>query len=561
MSRLLGFDGVRAIACLLVIFHHAFQRLLISEQPDWIKFFETAFLTTAPAGVSVFFVLSGALLAIPFWSAYFDQRAMPSIKEYIKRRAARIMPGFYLALTVCFIFELTVLPNVPQYSLWRYLAGLTFTSGFHYITFFPSEINGPFWSISFEVFSYCLLPIFMAGLFFFLKKRSFQLSIGYWLGVLALILAVNGLVLEYFQTDTVNKGWQYGILGGAKYWMPNYNPVGFFAHYLIGILTAGFLVGLEKNQALREKLSQKNWFDYIAGFGLLVFFSILWTQRMTEDFGFSWQHQPYYYPYLALSIGTVLAVVPYTKCIGKLLDNRFFKFTAKVSFGLYIWHQFIMEFYGVILFPDYFVFKGHFFGRWLGETAVAVGTAYLIASLSWYFLEQPILDWAHNKPRRALDKPAVKTMLKTTAIIILCGIFMTNPALYTATEEAASLPKGNGKLQVEITGLHNTNGQILLSIYNSPQGFPLEKAFLERKISPITGTSLVAIFDDIPYGVYAITVTHDENSNGTLDMNGNMPAEGFGLSKNPNGRPDFSTAKFIIKDPEVKETIKMNYFQ
>jgi peptidoglycan/LPS O-acetylase OafA/YrhL len=81
MSRLLGFDGVRAIACLLVICHHAFQRLKIDAAPSLIAFFEPVFLTTASAGVSVFFVLSGALLSMPFWNAYFDKRLCQVLKS------------------------------------------------------------------------------------------------------------------------------------------------------------------------------------------------------------------------------------------------------------------------------------------------------------------------------------------------------------------------------------------------------------------------------------------------------------------------------------------------
>ena len=54
------------------------------------------------AGVSIFFVLSGMLLSYPFWRAYFEKRPHPSIRHYVARRAARIMPGFYVALAVSF---------------------------------------------------------------------------------------------------------------------------------------------------------------------------------------------------------------------------------------------------------------------------------------------------------------------------------------------------------------------------------------------------------------------------------------------------------------------------
>jgi uncharacterized protein (DUF2141 family)/peptidoglycan/LPS O-acetylase OafA/YrhL len=452
------------------------------------------------------------------------------------------------------------MPTSPAHALWRYIAGLTFTAGFHYVTFFPTDINGPFWSISFEVFSYLLLPIFMAGLFFLLKKRSFKISIGYWLGVLVLIILANGFVIEYFQTDTVNKGWEYGLIGGAKYWMPYYNPVGFFAHYRLGILAAGCLIGLGKHDEIREKLAKGKWFDYIAILGLLLFAGILWTQRMTPELGFSWQKQPYYYPYLAASMAMVLAVAPYTQIVGRLLDNAFFKFTAKISFGLYIWHQFIMDLYAIAIFPDYFVFHCDSFVRWVGATAMAVATAYLIATLSWYFIEKPILDAAHGKARTPVDRKNLKLLLKSTLAIIICGAFLTNPALTeNSSQEAVTLGDGSGKLRVEITNIHSANGKVVVSLCNSPKDFPEAKSPFKSLTVPISGNSAEAVFTDVPYGTYAITLFHDENNNNQLDMNGSTPAEGYGASKNPAGFPSFSGCKFTVTHEEEVQTIKMNY--
>jgi peptidoglycan/LPS O-acetylase OafA/YrhL len=396
MSRFLGLDGVRAIACWLVVFHHAVQRLGVQASTDFLTEVQKMFLFSAPVGVSVFFVLSGTLLAYPFWYRYLSKQEMPSLKEYVMRRGARIIPGFYVVLTLSFLLELLVLPEVPD-RVWRYITALSFTAGFHYTTFFPTMLNGPLWSISFEVFSYVLLPVFMSGLFLIGKQRKFGVAIGYWLGVLAVIFVINSLIQSYLQPDNSNRGWQYGIVGGAKYWMPNYNPIGFFAHYIMGVFAAGFMVWFGKNRALREKLDKFYFFDFVSALGLLSFITILWTQRMTPDFGFSWQHQPFYYPWLAFSIGTVLAVVPYSKVVGHILDNPISRYTAKISFGIYIWHFIVMMVVLAVVSPNHTPMPIKDYWLWAEVMGMVVLLTYAIASLSWYFIEKPILDIAHRK--------------------------------------------------------------------------------------------------------------------------------------------------------------------
>ncbi|CUH97722.1 hypothetical protein P22_3857 [Propionispora sp. 2/2-37] len=389
MNRLTGLDGIRAIACLMVVLHHAFQRLNANTAPGILVGIQHVFTTTAPVGVSVFFVLSGALLSQPYWRRYFNNQAMPELKEYVKRRAARIVPGFYLALVISMIIERILLPDVPDFTR-RFIASLTFTSGFHYSTFFSTVLNGPLWSISFEVFSYVLLPFFMAGLFFFVHKRGIGTGISYWFVVLIIIMGINALVITYCQPDNINRGWQYGIVGGAKYWMPNYNPIGFFAHFLMGILASGLMLGIEENRQLKENMTRYYIFDAVSFMGLLLFVLLVITQTNTPDFGFSLQQQPYYWPWGAASIALTIAFVPSSKWVGAVLDNAFFKYTAKISFGVYIWHHLIMNLFTL----ESFRIDGCF--EWSRLMLLAVAITYGIAALSWEYLESPILNAVHK---------------------------------------------------------------------------------------------------------------------------------------------------------------------
>jgi len=407
-TKLAGIDGVRAIACLMILFHHAFQHG--SSHPQW-QFFSAIlplFLTSAPAGVCVFFVLSGLLLSLPFWKNYLNGSPMPSLQNYAWRRLARIVPGFFLVLTASFIVQSIFVTDV-KFELRRILAGFSFLSGFHYSTLFPVETNGPLWSISFEMFSYLMLPFFMLGLFIWSRKRDFSRGFLYWCGVLLFVFLINHYIRIFFQTGNIEKGWEFGLIGGAKYWMPDYNPIGFFAHFSMGIFAAGFIAFINQNSNIQNFFMRFSLFDLLATIGLILCILILWTQRYYDTPGhpqssLTFQAQPYFYPFFPASVALVVAAAPFTRWVRVSLDNKFFVYTAKISYGLYLWH-FLVMYIASRYVPEYF--QGRFlvenntaedFYRWAFLTAIVLFVSFGIASASWFLIEKPILNF---KPKSA----------------------------------------------------------------------------------------------------------------------------------------------------------------
>lgn len=401
-----GLDGIRAIACLSVIFHHIAQKLAPQFQPAFVREINS-FLLMGNTGVSVFFVLSGFLLSYPFWKRFFDDGQFPDMKQYALRRAARIMPGYYASFLVCSLMIL--LFNIPSQFFWiRSLAGLTFTAGFSYKTFFPNEINGPFWSVGFEVFCYILMPVFMYAMFgLFKKKRTLLKAFVFWIGTAAFISLLNHLIHLYLTPDGIQRGWQYGMVGGAKYWMPNYNPVGFFGHFIIGIMASGVAARLFKASSTAESFKKKGGFDIICILGLLGSFLLLWFLRHAPEFSYSFQNQPYFFPFYALLIGISLAAAPHSNIAGRLLDNAFFRFTAKVSFGLYIWHYVVMFIVANAVFRSYQNFSMTNLLSWVSISLMILVVSYAVAALSYKFIEKPVLDWAH---KRSVGKSRLKAV-------------------------------------------------------------------------------------------------------------------------------------------------------
>ncbi|WNS42316.1 acyltransferase [Paenibacillus sp. MMS20-IR301] len=395
-TRLAGADGIRAIACLSVILHHLSQKLAMPLQKPWLQEVQSVLLL-GNSGVSLFFLLSGFLLSFPFWSAYLTNEPYPSIRTYTVRRAARIMPGFYVSFLVSLLLVWRL--DIPVDFLWRRtITGLTFTSGFHYTTFFPSELNGPLWSISFEVFCYMLMPLFMALLFVISKRRSFGKAILFWVAVFGLMLAANLLIHHWLTPSGQNRGWQYGQIGGAKFWMPNYNPVGFFGHFSIGILTAGIMIAMMQRGAAIERLRKLGLFDAAGAAALALAGLLIWRMRHQGEFDFSLQQQPYFFPVYAMLFGIVLLSAPFSLIIGRLLDNRFFRFTATISFGLYIWHYLF-----IILIEKYGIQDYHHSGvsdvwRWLGISTAILVMSYVTAVISYYAIERPFINWSKGKP-------------------------------------------------------------------------------------------------------------------------------------------------------------------
>ncbi len=384
-QTLQGADGVRAIGCLMVILHHLWQRFDSRQAGAELQFFD-AFFEQGSAGVSAFFVLSGMLLSIPFWKAYLAQKPMPNMLEYTRRRAVRIVPGFYASLLVSFLLGLFF--AVDGEKIWlRLLSAATFTSAFSHITFFPVELNGPLWSIGFEVFCYLLMPLGMWLLFVQFPKRGFWFAVQFWLGLLGIVFVANHLILEGLVPDNVNRGWEHGLIGGAKYWMPNYNAIGMFAHYLLGVLAAGFIVD-RKNRQGRVSAA----FDGVALLAFMAMLALLWFWRGAGDFGSSFQAQPYRFPWFPLTIAIMLVTLPFSRVLGRLFDNAFFRHTAKISFGLYIWHYPILETIRLLHNPD-FRYGGiqnplEFF--WL--SGLGLGLAYLAATWSYRHIEAPFLE-------------------------------------------------------------------------------------------------------------------------------------------------------------------------
>jgi peptidoglycan/LPS O-acetylase OafA/YrhL len=392
-SRLQGADFLRAAACLLVLLHHLIQRLSPYAIESGVRpLFQFGLMGSF--GVSAFFVLSGFLLSRPFWVAYDAGEPMPSVRTYALRRAARILPGYWLALTVTFVLSVTLFPlTLDQSLVTRFVAGALLINDFHYTTLFPVEYNGPLWSIGFEATSYVLLPLCLALVFLARPwARTGWVARGLWLLVIGAALGAHVLI-QLWPVSNDMRGWNYGLVGGAKEWMPRFNPIGFFAIFAIGALAAAVQV---------RWAALKNWtFDLLALAGLA---GAAWSMAgyVEGGIGEGWGlfNVPYGFPTFPLSIALTLAAAPSSRIAGWLLDNPAARYIARISFGIYVWHFLVIEVVRQNWYPRFFHGGTEMFGEWLMVSAAVTGITVLIAHVSYNVLEAPVIAWARGLEKR-----------------------------------------------------------------------------------------------------------------------------------------------------------------
>ncbi len=117
----------------------------------------------------------------------------------------------------------------------------------------------------------------------------------------------------------------------------------------------------------------------------------------------------------------------------------------------------------------------------------------------------------------------------------------------------------SGTIEVTVAGFDNEKGQVLIGLYNS-EALWLKKTYKGRTGQIENGKSK-AVFTNIPNGVYAISVFHDEDNDGKLDTNFlGIPSEDTGSSNDAPARfgpPKWEKAKFEVKGTTVKQIINL----
>ncbi|MDF2742299.1 MAG: acyltransferase, partial [Actinomycetia bacterium] len=96
-SRLPGIEGVRAVAACSVLVYHCWRYSSADHVIPQLGPF-TAVMPHLALGVILFFALSGFLLYRPFAAAIVRDLAGPRVSAYLRNRALRILPAYWVIL-------------------------------------------------------------------------------------------------------------------------------------------------------------------------------------------------------------------------------------------------------------------------------------------------------------------------------------------------------------------------------------------------------------------------------------------------------------------------------
>lgn len=335
-------DGVRAIACLMVITYHislmAHDRNLWSMNSDT---FVTALLMAGNAGVTLFFVLSGFLLFLPYARALLFDQSWPSARLFYLRRALRIIPGYYFSLL---LIVLLAHPEYLQPARWNQLLLFPFFLMDSTTATFQ-QLNGPYWTLAIEWQFYLLLPLIALSVFAVTRLAM------RWVPFAKRVWVVAGCLLALVGWGVFTRYWGAYFMAHptATFLVPRgvLNGVLFFTYGTDGKFLEDFAVGMLAGLAytfLRHPASStsarrlRQLSRWLWGVGILLLLCMVmqYTPTFHDLFHpYSWLSE------LGLSMGfgcCILAILFDGAALQRFFEWAPLRGIGLMSYSLYIWH-------------------------------------------------------------------------------------------------------------------------------------------------------------------------------------------------------------------------------
>jgi peptidoglycan/LPS O-acetylase OafA/YrhL len=143
------FDSLRAIALLgILVFHVSTLTGDLNK-----RVLGDVLGVLGNQALVIFFIVSGFLLWRPYVAAHQAGRSRPSTRNYARRRILRILPAYWVALTVLAIYP--AITGAFSHDWWRYYSFLQVYSANAVGNAIPVA-----WTLGVEVSFYVLLPVF-----------------------------------------------------------------------------------------------------------------------------------------------------------------------------------------------------------------------------------------------------------------------------------------------------------------------------------------------------------------------------------------------------------------
>ena len=362
-------DSLRGFSTILiVVFHTLAVSGFTVKQADSIG----AYTGRLNIGVAIFFVLSGFLIFRPFAHSLIQHLPLPNVRTYYLKRAARILPGYWLALFVLAGLDALTIKNSSGF-----IRNVFMVHPFTEDNVFTGIAQA--WTLSVELSFYLVIPLFAYAFMRQSRRKNVPVSARNLLTGLSLLFIGTYLFRLYIHEN------QLWFLKTANIWLPSH----------MDTLALGMCIAvLVEAPASAKTLSKVRIFiaNHTGAFVLVSVF--VWFMSANINMAIGLNKSEFHIELLGhflYGMASVLLVAPFCvdsqSLLVKAMSLRLFTWLGTISYGIYLWH---MAFLGGNFAEKYMPYTEND-GQVLLRFLVVLPASIAIASLSYYVIERPIM--------------------------------------------------------------------------------------------------------------------------------------------------------------------------
>jgi peptidoglycan/LPS O-acetylase OafA/YrhL len=366
-------DAMRAFAALAIVMTHVSGVTNFnSDNPLG------AYTARLNFGVTLFFLLSGFLLYRPFVAARLEGRPPIRIRDYTRRRVLRIVPAYWVALTV-----LALWPGLVAFWDGPWWRSYTFTQ----IYWGESTVQGifPAWTLCIEVSFYLALPFLAAAIGRIAGRRA---------GVELALLAALGTASVVVRTALEAAGGSFVLQNTL---------VCYLGWFCIGMAFAVVSVawrGRERETPVLRLVADRPWVPW--ALAAVAFWFVATQMGLPRGFFLVYDDISYLGEHLMYALCAALLLLPAVfgdaagGWVRRLLSWRLLGWLGLISYGIFLWHG------PLVLWLSERGADGWIPGSgYLSMLSIAVAMSVVCAAASYYLVERPALGFKDRRRRSA----------------------------------------------------------------------------------------------------------------------------------------------------------------
>jgi peptidoglycan/LPS O-acetylase OafA/YrhL len=355
--RIGALDGLRGLAIGLVLLaHFGFAFLDFTSRSWWLPY--ACKLEAGWCGVDLFFVLSGFLIG----GILIDYRNSPRlIRVFYARRALRIIPLYYVLLTVIFL-RASHVPQIFSFAVYPlFLSNLAYAVANQW-AWAPLNVT---WSLAVEEQFYLFAPWFIRTIS---PRKLPWILLSAWLG---------GWMLRFAASLTMRE---------PAFCLYTFTPLRLDG-LTLGWLAA-WLVRTPEGHELRKWFYR--WWPWLLG----PSFALVLVALIHDSRSISFTAARYGYALLAVFFTTLVLTVTMVRpaWLVRPLNNRLLCQLGQKSYFIYLWHQLVAYVAWRYALPD---FPANTWQHWAAMSGL-LGIVWAMAIVSWRSFEGPLIRLGHR---------------------------------------------------------------------------------------------------------------------------------------------------------------------